>query len=43
MKEIEGLEFEDVVDRSIFELFKFEQEESTLLKVLQSGKNQFYM
>ena len=27
-------------DRSILELFNFEQEESTLLKVLQSGKEQ---
>ena len=40
MKEIEGLALEDVGDRSILELFKFEQEESTLLKVLQSGKEQ---
>lgn len=36
MKEIEGLALEDVQDRSILELFNFEQEESTLLKVLQS-------
>lgn len=40
MKEIEGLALEDVGDRSILELFNFEQEESTLLKVLQSGKEQ---
>jgi len=40
MKEIEGLALEDVADRSILELFNFEQEESTLLKVLQSGKEQ---
>ena len=40
MKEIEGLAFEDVGDRSILELFNFDQEESTLLKVLQSGKEQ---
>lgn len=38
MKEIEGLALEDVRDRSILELFNFNQEESTLLKVLQSGK-----
>lgn len=38
MKEIEGLALEDVQDRSILELFNFEQEESTLLKVLQNGK-----
>ena len=40
MKAIEGLEFEEVGDRSILELFNFDQEESTLLKVLQSGKEQ---
>lgn len=40
MKEIEGLALEDVGDRSILELFNFEQQESTLLKVLQSGKEQ---
>lgn len=39
MKEIEGLALEDIQDRSIVELFNFEQEESTLLKVLQSGKS----
>lgn len=38
MKEIEGLNLTDVVDRSIFELFQFEQQESTLLKVLNSGE-----
>ncbi|WP_438312130.1 sigma 54-interacting transcriptional regulator [Sporosarcina sp. FA9] len=38
MKEIEGLGLEDVKDRSILELFKLDQEESTLLKVLQQGK-----
>lgn len=36
MKAIEGLELEEVGDRSILELFNFDQEESTLLKVLQS-------
>ncbi|MCG7346570.1 sigma 54-interacting transcriptional regulator [Sporosarcina sp. ACRSL] len=40
MKAIEGLELEEVGDRSILELFNFDQEESTLLKVLQSGKEQ---
>ncbi|MFS0576562.1 sigma 54-interacting transcriptional regulator [Sporosarcina sp. 179-K 3D1 HS] len=40
MKEIEGLALEDVGDRSILELFNFEKEESTLLKVLQNGKEQ---
>ncbi|MBO1911507.1 sigma 54-interacting transcriptional regulator, partial [Microvirga sp. 3-52] len=38
MKHIEGLALEDVQDRSILELFNFDQEESTLLKVLQSKK-----
>lgn len=38
MKKIEGLALIDVQDRSILELFSFEQEESTLLKVLQSAK-----
>lgn len=37
MKEIEGLDLEDVGDRTILELFNFNQQESTLLKVLQSG------
>ncbi|MDN7243621.1 sigma 54-interacting transcriptional regulator [Planococcus sp. N028] len=37
MKEIEGFDFEELVDRSILEMFRFEQQESTLLKVLQSG------
>ena len=37
MKQIEGLALEDVQDRSILELFNFQHEESTLLKVLQSG------
>ncbi|MEK4759028.1 sigma 54-interacting transcriptional regulator [Viridibacillus sp. FSL E2-0187] len=38
MKEIEGLNLKDVIDRSILELFQFEQEESTLLQVLQTGE-----
>lgn len=40
MKGIEGLALEDVGDRSILELFNFKQEESTLLQVLQNGKEQ---
>lgn len=40
MKAIEGLELAEVADRSIIELFNFNQEESTLLKVLQSGIEQ---
>jgi arginine utilization regulatory protein len=38
MKEIEGLNSVDVVDRTILELFQFEQQDSTLLKVLHSGE-----
>lgn len=38
MKNIEGLNLEDVADRSLLELFQFDQQESTLLKVLQSGE-----
>lgn len=37
MKEIEGFDFEELADRSLLEMFRFEQHESTLLKVLQSG------
>ena len=37
MKEIEGFEFEELADRSLLEMFRFEQHESTFLKVLQSG------
>lgn len=40
MKAIEGFELEEVGDRSILELFNFDHEESTLLKVLQSGVEQ---
>ncbi|MFX3675324.1 MAG: sigma 54-interacting transcriptional regulator [Paenisporosarcina sp.] len=39
MKNIEGLDLEDVADRSLLELFQFDQQESTLLKVLQSGEH----
>ncbi|HWK24454.1 MAG TPA: sigma 54-interacting transcriptional regulator [Ureibacillus sp.] len=37
MKEIEGFNIEDVSDRSILELFAFRQNDSTLLRVLQTG------
>jgi arginine utilization regulatory protein len=38
MKEIEGFDYEELVDRSLLEMFRFEHHESTLLQVLQSGK-----
>jgi len=38
MKEIEGLNFEDIQDRTILELFNFDSEESTLLKALREEK-----
>lgn len=37
MNNIEGFDFEELADRSLLEMFRFGQEESTLLKVLQSG------
>lgn len=37
MKDIEGFDFEELADRSLLEMFRFEQHESTLLQVLQSG------
>ncbi|HSJ38833.1 MAG TPA: sigma 54-interacting transcriptional regulator [Planococcus sp. (in: firmicutes)] len=37
MRAIEGFDFEELADRSLLEMFRFDQEESTLLKVLQSG------
>ena len=37
MKEIEGFDFEELADRTLLEMFRFGQEESTLLKVLQNG------
>lgn len=40
MKAIEGLELDEIADRLILELFNFNQEESTLLKVLQRGVEQ---
>ena len=39
MKTIEGLDLNDLADRSLLELFQFDQQESTLLKVLQSGEH----
>lgn len=40
MKEIEGLDLEDIRDLSIMELFNFRQQPSTLMEVLQNGKEQ---
>lgn len=37
MKEIEGYDIDDISDRSILELFAFRQNDSTLLRVLQTG------
>lgn len=37
MKEIEGVDFNDLSDHTIQELFRFDQQESTLLKVIQNG------
>ncbi|QBP40575.1 sigma 54-interacting transcriptional regulator [Paenisporosarcina antarctica] len=39
MKNIEGLDLHDVADRTLLELFQFDQQESTLLKVLQSEEH----
>jgi arginine utilization regulatory protein len=41
MKEIEGFDFEELADRSLLEMFRFEQHESTLLQVLQTGEAVF--
>ncbi|MGI2329263.1 sigma 54-interacting transcriptional regulator [Planococcus sp. YIM B11945] len=38
MKEIEGFDFEELADRSFLEMFRFGEQESTLLKVLQNGQ-----
>lgn len=40
MKEIEGLDLEDIRDLSILELFNFRQQPSTLMEVLQTGTEQ---
>lgn len=37
MKEIEGFDFAELADRSILEMFRFDQQESTLLQVLQNA------
>lgn len=37
MREIEGFDFDELADRSLLEMFRFDQSESTLLQVLQSG------
>ena len=41
MREIEGFDFEELADRSLLEMFRFDQHESTLLQVLQSGTSVF--
>lgn len=38
MKQIEGLESAELTDRSLLELFRFDREDSTLLRVLQTGE-----
>src|SRR5690606_8790958 len=43
MKEIEGLGLEDVSDHSILELFNFDQQESTLLRVLETGQSALHV
>lgn len=40
MKDIEGLDLDDIRDLSILELFNFRQQPSTLMEVLQSGQEQ---
>ncbi len=40
MKDIEGLDLDDIQELSILELFNFRQQPSTLMEVLQSGKEQ---
>ncbi|MET3576943.1 sigma 54-interacting transcriptional regulator [Bhargavaea ullalensis] len=37
MKQIEGLDLADLTDRTVLDLFRFGKNESTLMKVLQSG------
>lgn len=36
MREIEGMELEDLLDKNIMDVFQFYDEESTLLKVLRT-------
>ncbi|MFC7366111.1 MULTISPECIES: sigma 54-interacting transcriptional regulator [Bhargavaea] len=38
MKQIEGLDLDDLADRSVLDMFRFGQEESTLMKVIRSGE-----
>lgn len=38
MREIEGMELEDLLDKNIMDVFQFYDEESTLLKVLRTKK-----
>ncbi|RSK24110.1 sigma 54-interacting transcriptional regulator, partial [Bhargavaea beijingensis] len=37
MKQIEGLDLDELTDRSVLDMFRFGQEESTLMKVIRSG------
>lgn len=37
MREIEGFDFQELADRSLLEMFRFDQTQSTLLQVLTSG------
>lgn len=37
MKEIEGFDFEELADRSLLEMFRFDRNQSTLLEVIQTG------
>ena len=43
MKEMEGFHFKDLSDRSIIDLFSFQQHESTLLRVLQTGTKELHV
>ena len=43
MKEIEGFHFDELADRSIIEMFSFRQHESTLMRVLQTGKKKLML
>ncbi|SOC12508.1 arginine utilization regulatory protein [Ureibacillus xyleni] len=40
MKEIEGYNIEDITDRSILDIFTFNQSDSTLIRVLQTGQKE---
>lgn len=43
MKEMEGFHFNDLTDRSIIDLFSFQQQESTLLRVLHTGTKELHV